>query len=180
LDKYLLSAVKDQLWPEQNDSNGLPVTLDYFGSEHYVGPLFSHLAHGEGRKTHSNGDMYMGTFALGARHGKGRMVFCNGDTYDGDWVEDAQEGHGKYIEGDSGNVYEGGWLSNRKHGEGVTHWKRAEESEKLCRVCYESAAEAAFYDCGHVVACLACARKVDVCPICRKRVVSAIKLFYTV
>jgi hypothetical protein len=180
LEKYLLASVKDQIWPERRNTNGEPFSLDYYGSESYVGPLLSHLPHGSGRRTYTNGESYMGDFALGQRHGQGRMVFRNGDTYDGAWVEDLKEGSGKMIEAASGNVYEGGWLANRKHGKGVTHWERAQEAEKLCRVCYENGAETCFYDCGHVVACIMCAKKVDNCPICRKRVLSSIRLYYTV
>jgi hypothetical protein len=175
VEDYLTAACMDLCWPRQRSGT---VTLDMLGHEHYVGSVRAHRAHGKGRMVYLNGDRYEGTFALGQRHGRGTMEYANGDTYEGEWARDVQEGRGRYVDGATQNVYEGGWRENRRHGEGVTHWKRAEEGEKMCRVCWEEPAEAAFYDCGHVVSCLACARRVDVCPVCRKKVVSALKLSF--
>lgn len=152
--------------------------FDYFGSEVYVGHVKAHMPHGQGTRVYFNGDTYTGYFQLGKRHGKGTMIYTNSDTYTGDWVNDLKHGEGSYTEAETKNTYAGGWKDNKRFGEGVTHWKLAQEAERLCRICWEESAEAAFYDCGHVVACMNCARRVDQCPVCRKRVTSALKLYY--
>ncbi|KAF2203707.1 DS-domain-containing protein [Delitschia confertaspora ATCC 74209] len=153
-------------------------TLDYFSSQYYKGEIKNGHRHGQGTRIYHSGDTYTGTFRLSQRHGHGLHTFQNGDTYDGDWVSNQQHGTGTFVEAATGNTYVGGWKHDKKFGEGVTHWKNAQEMERLCRICWEDGAEAAFYDCGHVVACLGCARRVDSCPVCRKRVLSAMKLYY--
>jgi hypothetical protein len=153
-------------------------TYDYFSSEYYKGEVVNGYPHGHGTKIYHSGATYSGSFRLGQRYGHGLYTFQNGDTYDGDWVDNQQHGTGTYVEAASGNTYVGGWQNDKKFGEGVTHWKNAQESERLCRICWDGEAEAAFYDCGHVVACLTCAREVQNCPVCRKRVLSSMKLYY--
>ncbi|KAG9196223.1 hypothetical protein G6011_01344 [Alternaria panax] len=153
-------------------------TYNYFSSEYYKGEIVNGFAHGHGTRIYHSGATYNGSFRLGQRYGHGLYTFQNGDTYDGDWVDNQQHGTGTYVEAANGNTYVGGWQNNKKFGEGVTHWKNAQESERLCRICWDGEAEAAFYDCGHVVACLTCAREVQNCPVCRKRVLSSMKLYY--
>ncbi|KAJ4988669.1 ubiquitin carboxyl-terminal hydrolase [Stagonosporopsis vannaccii] len=153
-------------------------TYDYFSSEYYKGEIKNGHRHGHGKMFYHSGATYEGTFQLGQRHGHGVYTFQNGDTYDGNWVDNQQHGSGTFIEATTGNTYVGGWKNDKKFGEGVTHWKNAQEEERLCRICWEDAADAAFYDCGHVVACLQCAREVQNCPVCRKRVLAAMKLYY--
>jgi hypothetical protein len=153
-------------------------TYDYFSSEYYKGEIKNGHRHGHGKMLYHSGATYQGTFQLGQRHGHGLYTFQNGDTYDGDWVDNQQHGSGTFVEAATGNTYVGGWKNDKKFGEGVTHWKNAQEEERLCRICWEDAADAAFYDCGHVVACLQCAKEVQSCPVCRKRVLCAMKLYY--
>ncbi|KAF1915500.1 Deoxyhypusine synthase-domain-containing protein, partial [Ampelomyces quisqualis] len=153
-------------------------TYTYFSSEHYKGEVKNGHRHGHGTLIYHSGATYSGSFRLGQCHGHGLYTFQNGDTYDGDWVNGQQHGSGTFVEAATGNTYVGGWKNDKKFGEGVTHWKNAQEAERLCRICWDEAAEAAFYDCGHVVACLTCAREVQNCPVCRKRVLSAMKLYY--
>ncbi|KAF2854460.1 hypothetical protein T440DRAFT_276189 [Plenodomus tracheiphilus IPT5] len=153
-------------------------TYNYFSSESYKGEIKSGHRHGHGTLIYHSGATYTGTFRLNQRHGHGLHIFQNGDTYDGSWVADAQHGTGTFIEAATCNTYVGGWQANKKFGEGVTHWKSAQEAERLCRICWDEDADSAFYDCGHVVACLGCAREVQVCPVCRKRVVTVLKLWY--
>ncbi|KAL6704573.1 hypothetical protein ACN47E_008083 [Coniothyrium glycines] len=153
-------------------------TYDYFSSEYYKGEVKNGQQHGHGKYFYHSGATYDGAFRMGQRHGHGLYTFQNGDTYDGDWVDNQQHGSGTFLEAATGNTYVGGWKNDRKFGEGVTHWKNAQEAERMCRICWDEPAEAAFYDCGHVVACLTCAREVQTCPVCRKRVLSAMKLYY--
>lgn len=153
-------------------------THSYFSSQYYKGEVKNGHRHGHGYRIYHSGATYEGTFQLSQRHGHGLYTFQNGDTYDGDWVANQQHGNGTFVEAATGNTYVGGWKNDKKFGEGVTHWKNAQETERLCRICWEESADAAFYDCGHVVACLGCARQVENCPVCRKRVLSAMKLYY--
>lgn len=153
-------------------------TYNYFSSEYYKGEIRNGYRHGCGKMFYHSGATYEGNFRLDQRHGHGLYTFQNGDTYDGDWADNQQHGTGTFIEAATGNTYVGGWKNDKKFGEGVTHWKNAQEAERLCRICWEDAADAAFYDCGHVVACVQCAREVQNCPVCRKRVLSAMKLYY--
>lgn len=173
--KFLSSKALQRNFPHL--SNGL-FTLRQFGNEYYTGEMRNHYFHGQGTRNYFDGAIYKGSFALSRRHGHGYMRFPNGDTYDGEWSEDQQNGKGTFVESATGNTYVGGWRDGKRFGEGVTHWKVAHESERPCRICWEETADAAFYDCGHVVACLECARRVDTCPICRKRVLSSMRLYY--
>ncbi|KAF2261157.1 hypothetical protein CC78DRAFT_500533 [Lojkania enalia] len=153
-------------------------TYNYFSSQYYKGEIKNGHRHGHGTRIYHSGATYEGSFRLSQRHGHGLYTFQNGDTYDGEWVANQQHGTGTFVEAATGNTYVGGWKNDKRFGEGVTHWKNAQETERLCRICWEESADAAFYDCGHVVACLPCARRVENCPVCRKRVVSAMKLYY--
>lgn len=166
------------------DSRNFPLrmnghfTFNYFSSQFYKGVYVNGHRHGHGSRIYHSGATYEGSFRLGQRHGHGLYTFQNGDTYDGEWVANQQHGTGTFVEATTGNTYTGGWKNDKKFGEGVTHWKSAQETERLCRICWEEEADSAFYDCGHVVACLQCARQVENCPVCRRRVLSAMKLYY--
>lgn len=172
---YLRAVADARNFPDIINGN---FTLDYFGSEYYSGELVHRIPHGAGKKIYHNGDIYTGTFQVAQRHGQGTMIFSNGDEYTGLWENNQQHGQGVFVEKETGNKYEGNWKNGKKHGKGVTHWEVAQNEERVCRICWEEAAESAFYDCGHVVACLACARRVESCPVCRRRVLGAVKLFY--
>jgi hypothetical protein len=172
---YLHALAEARNFPDRVSGH---FTLDYFSSEYYSGLMTTRQPHGEGKKIYHNGDTYTGSFQLGQRHGHGIMTFQNGDTYEGTWENGLQHGSGTYVDKETGNTYVGGWKNDKRFGEGVTHWKVAQETERLCRICYEETADAAFYDCGHVLACLGCARRIDQCPVCRKRVLSAMKLYF--
>jgi hypothetical protein len=172
---YLAFRAKARNFPSKVSGH---FTNDHFSSQYYKGEMKNGHRHGHGTRIYHSGDTYTGSFRLSQRHGHGLYTFQNGDTYDGEWVDNQQHGTGTFVEASTGNTYVGGWKHDKKFGEGVTHWKNAQETERLCRICWEEGAEAAFYDCGHVVACLGCARRVDSCPVCRKRVLSAMKLYY--
>jgi hypothetical protein len=152
--------------------------MDYFSAEYYEGEMRYHMPHGQGKKIYHNSNSYTGTFVLGKRHGQGSMIFANGDMYEGDWVNGLQHGKGTSVELETGNKYEGGWKNGKKHGEGVTHWKMAQNEQRACKICWEEEAEAVFVDCGHVVACMGCARQVRDCPVCRRGVSKAVKLYF--
>jgi hypothetical protein len=172
---YLAFRVFARNFPEKLNGN---FTYNYFSAQYYKGEIKNGQRHGHGNRIYHSGSTYEGSFVLGQRHGHGLYTFQNGNTYDGDWVNNQQHGSGTFVEAATGNKYIGGWKNDKKYGEGVTHWKNAQESERLCRICWDEPAEAVFYDCGHVVACLQCAREVQNCPVCRRRVLTAMKLYY--
>jgi hypothetical protein len=172
---YLAHCAATRNFPGTLDGH---FTYNYFSGQYYKGEVKNGHRHGHGTLIYHSGATYSGSFRLGLCHGHGLYTFQNGDTYDGDWVDNQQHGSGTFVEAATGNTYMGGWKNDKKFGEGVTHWKNAQEAERLCRICWDEPAEAAFYDCGHVVACLGCAREVQNCPVCRKRVLSAMKLYY--
>ena len=171
---YLRALGEERTFP--NLANGT-FTLNYFSSEYFSGSLRYHMPHGEGKKIYHNADVYTGSFVMGQRHGHGQMTFANGDTYEGQWVNGLQQGQGTSIELETGNRYEGNWKVGKKYGEGVTYWRMAQEEQRSCKICWEEEADAVFIDCGHVVSCLACAKQVRDCPICRRSVSKAIKLY---
>ncbi|KAF2095200.1 DS-domain-containing protein [Rhizodiscina lignyota] len=155
-------------------------TFDYFSSEYYSGDMLAGLAHGAGTKISFDGTQYTGEFVLDDRHGQGSLTYSNGDTYTGSFASNQRSGHGTFTEASTTNRYEGNWKGDKKFGEGVTYWAQAQEAERICRICWDEGqlADAAFWDCGHVVACLGCAKRVDTCPVCRKRVGGAMRLFF--
>jgi hypothetical protein len=152
--------------------------LNYFGSEFYSGDILHGLPHGSGTATYHSGHTYTGSFALGQRQGHGLMLYATGDSYEGDWRAGLRHGTGTFVERETGNSYTGGWKADKRFGEGTTMWKRVQEVEHVCRVCWMEEADTAFYDCGHVVACTVCAGQVDTCPVCRKRVLARLRLFF--
>jgi hypothetical protein len=174
--QYLHALGEERTFPDLGQS-GRTYTMDYFSSEFYAGHLKYHMPHGKGKKIYHNADVYTGHFVLGIRHGHGSMIFSNGDTYEGQWVNGMQQGEGTSVELQTGNKYVGNWKAGKKHGKGVTHWEMAQEEELTCKICWDQEADAVFVDCGHVVACLACAKQVRDCPVCRRGVSKAIKLY---
>jgi hypothetical protein len=153
------------------------VKLDYFSGEKFEGEVRDHVPHGNGMKIYHNNDAYKGTFNLGQRHGTGFMTFANGDTYQGEWINGAQHGEGTSIEAETGNKYEGGWRNGKKSGKGVTYWEKADQEMRFCSICWENEAEAVFVDCGHMLACMECARPLRDCPVCRRSIKQVVKLY---
>ncbi|PYH88198.1 MATH and UCH domain protein [Aspergillus ellipticus CBS 707.79] len=172
------------LWAE---SRGHPTraftgfkTIDAtFTSEYYSGEFKKGYFQGKGRHVSDLAATYVGDFVLNKRHGNGFMEYPTGDTYDGDWVDGICHGQGTYVERKTGNKYVGGYKDGKRHGKGISYWEVADEEMDLCQICYGEEQDALFYDCGHVCACVTCARQVDLCPICRKSIVSVVKIYRT-
>jgi hypothetical protein len=150
-----------------------------FSGDYYSGDFIKGCYHGKGTHISDSGTTFVGDFIFGQRHGKGKMEYPSGDTYEGDWIEDQRHGHGTFVERKTGNKYVGGYKNGKRHGKGVSYWEVADEEMDLCQICYGEEQDALFYDCGHVCACVSCARQVDICPICRKNVISVVKIFKT-
>ena len=51
------------------------------------------------------------------------------------------------------------------------------ENDYLCKVCMDSAVDCVFLDCGHMLTCVKCGRKLSECPICRQYIVKVIHAF---
>ncbi|OJD28110.1 hypothetical protein ACJ73_00480 [Blastomyces percursus] len=155
-------------------------TIDaVFNGEYYSGEFSKGHYHGKGTHISTLGVTYTGDFVLGQRHGKGVLESQSGDTYDGDWFEDQQNGQGTFIERRTGNKYVGGFRAGKRHGKGISYWEVAAEEMGLCQICYCEDQDALFYSCGHVCACVGCAKRVDKCPICRKKVANVVKIYRT-
>ena len=150
--------------------------IDYFASGHYRGTLHKGYMHGNGRRIFSSGDIYEGDFKKDERHGKGNQVYHNGDTYEGSWENDNPHGCGTWTTVSTGNVYEGGFKNGKQHGEFTLKGKRA-ETLKGCLICYVEERDAVFVPCGHMCACLECARKLEDCPYCHRPINDSIRLF---
>ena len=153
-------------------------TVDGIGQDYYHGGMLNRRYHGEGHVITMAGDEYTGTFINGKYSGQGTMTYgASGNIYEGEWRDGQHHGHGKLTELSTGNVYEGGFQAGRKHGDFLLRGKVTEEDRGCCTICYDKEIGTAFYDCGHVIACKLCAAKIDVCPICRKRVLARLDIY---
>ncbi|KAL4882255.1 hypothetical protein BJY04DRAFT_187530 [Aspergillus karnatakaensis] len=150
-----------------------------FTSEYYSGEIMKGHYHGQGKHISDSAATYTGDWVLGKRHGKGLMEYPIGDTYDGDWDENQCHGQGTFVERKTGNKYVGGYKDGKRHGKGISYWEVADEEMDLCQICFGEEQDALFYDCGHVCACVTCARQVEICPICRKNILNVVKIYRT-
>jgi hypothetical protein len=107
------------------------------------------------------------------------MTFSNGDQYSGHWSHDQMDGQGKMVYAVTDNTYIGGFRQGKRHGKGVMYYEVADEQMDTCQICYEEEIDGLFYDCGHVCACMACAKRLDNCPVCRKVVKAVVKMYKT-
>ena len=154
-------------------------TLHDFGGNYYSGPMVRGRYHGDnGTLITSNGHKYVGPFVADEKSGSnGTMTYQNGDVYTGMWLKDEKHGSGTFVEKRTGNTYTGGFQNGKRWGEGVTHWRVADEQRDMCQICYDEEVDALFYECGHVCACVECARQCDSCPICRKDINKVVKMY---
>ena len=171
---YLWAAARKHPTQSFTGTTTLPVT---FTSDYYTGALHKGHYHGHGTHITPLGNIYTGTFIFSRRHGHGTMTYPSGDTYEGDWANDVCHGQGTYIEAKTGNKYVGGYKDGKRSGKGISYWEVADEEADLCQICYGGEKDACFFDCGHVCACVGCAKMVDLCPICRRRIVNVVKIY---
>ena len=177
------SSLSYHLWMKARDHPVHGFTgdaiLSDFGGLHYTGPLVKGRFHGtKGTLIAVNGCQYTGPFVAGKQSGpEGTMVYQNGDVYTGSWLDDEKDGEGTLTEERTGNVYKGQFSKGKRWGTGVTHWKVADEQADLCQICYGEAVDALFYDCGHVCACVDCAKQCESCPICRRAIQKVVRMY---
>ena len=66
-------------------------------------------------------------------------------------------------------------------------WRERREAEKqnmdeisdenLCKICMERAIDCVLLECGHMISCVNCGKRLAECPICRQFVVRAVRIF---
>jgi len=164
---------------EEHPSHPHLIIEDYLNREYHEGMVERGRYQGRGHHIYWSGDCYTGNFSDGLAHGTGTMLFQNGEVYQGEWKAGRMDGKGTLTSGRTKNTYTGGFKNGRRHGEGTTTWHAAEAGENLCMICYTQEQSCAFYSCGHVCACLECAERLETCPICKKRVIHVLKLYFT-
>ena len=49
--------------------------------------------------------------------------------------------------------------------------------ENLCKICMDSPIDCVLLECGHMVTCTKCGKRMSECPICRQYVVRAVHVF---
>ncbi|KAH0625591.1 hypothetical protein JD844_015173 [Phrynosoma platyrhinos] len=52
-----------------------------------------------------------------------------------------------------------------------------DEDDNLCRICMDAAIDCVLLECGHMVTCTKCGKRMSECPICRQYVVRAVHVF---
>jgi baculoviral IAP repeat-containing protein 7/8 len=54
-----------------------------------------------------------------------------------------------------------------------------QDPSRECCICLQNVREIAFVPCGHTLCCRACSKKLKECPVCRKRVMRRLKIFFS-
>ena len=49
--------------------------------------------------------------------------------------------------------------------------------ENLCQICMDSPIDCVLLECGHMVTCTKCGKRLNQCPICRQYVIGAVHVF---
>ncbi|XP_072351241.1 E3 ubiquitin-protein ligase RNF34a isoform X2 [Scyliorhinus torazame] len=59
----------------------------------------------------------------------------------------------------------------------VEEQKQLGSDENLCRICMDAVIDCVLLECGHMVTCTKCGKRMNECPICRQYVVRAVHVF---
>ncbi|XP_063067466.1 E3 ubiquitin-protein ligase RNF34 [Engraulis encrasicolus] len=62
-------------------------------------------------------------------------------------------------------------------GDGVMRPQLSAVDENLCRICMDALIDCVLLECGHMVTCTKCGKRMNECPICRQYVVRAVHVF---
>jgi hypothetical protein len=92
--------------------------LKFGGGAIFEGNIVNGVAHGHGRYTFPNGDVYKGTFSSGALTGNGRITWYAGEIYEGGVVNGLPHGKGVWTDG-RGNRYVGDFDEGNRSGSGT-------------------------------------------------------------
>jgi len=109
---------------------------------------------------------------------KVRCAFCGGvicDWLPGDTaLEEHRFHYGRgcpFVQGVSNNVP----IEEDK----IDGYDSIEPIDRECVVCLENTKKVIFIPCSHISCCLACARRVETCPICRKSPERKMKVYFS-
>ncbi|XP_043105835.1 E3 ubiquitin-protein ligase RNF34 isoform X1 [Puntigrus tetrazona] len=68
-------------------------------------------------------------------------------------------------------------ICNGGIGDGVQVAQLGGVDENLCRICMDAVIDCVLLECGHMVTCTKCGKRMSECPICRQYVVRAVHVF---
>uniref|UniRef100_A0A673L4E8 Ring finger protein 34b n=1 Tax=Sinocyclocheilus rhinocerous TaxID=307959 RepID=A0A673L4E8_9TELE len=68
-------------------------------------------------------------------------------------------------------------VSNSLAADGVQVAQLGGVDENLCRICMDAVIDCVLLECGHMVTCTKCGKRMSECPICRQYVVRAVHVF---
>ncbi|XP_059395260.1 E3 ubiquitin-protein ligase RNF34 isoform X2 [Carassius carassius] len=68
-------------------------------------------------------------------------------------------------------------VSNSLAADGVQVAQLGGADENLCRICMDAVIDCILLECGHMVTCTKCGKRMSECPICRQYVVRAVHVF---
>ncbi len=51
------------------------------------------------------------------------------------------------------------------------------DDSDLCKICMESVIDCVLLECGHMVSCIKCGKRLAECPMCRQNIVRVIRVF---
>uniref|UniRef100_A0A8C2C9X5 RING-type E3 ubiquitin transferase n=1 Tax=Cyprinus carpio TaxID=7962 RepID=A0A8C2C9X5_CYPCA len=68
-------------------------------------------------------------------------------------------------------------VSNSLAADGVQVAQLGGVDETLCRICMDAVIDCVLLECGHMVTCTKCGKRMNECPICRQYVVRAVHVF---
>ncbi|XP_057177541.1 E3 ubiquitin-protein ligase RNF34 isoform X2 [Triplophysa rosa] len=68
-------------------------------------------------------------------------------------------------------------VSNSQSADGVAAAQLGGVDENLCRICMDAVIDCVLLECGHMVTCTKCGKRMNECPICRQYVVRAVHVF---
>ncbi|XP_052463286.1 E3 ubiquitin-protein ligase RNF34 isoform X1 [Carassius gibelio] len=68
-------------------------------------------------------------------------------------------------------------ICNGGIGDGVQVAQLGGVDESLCRICMDAVIDCVLLECGHMVTCTKCGKRMSECPICRQYVVRAVHVF---
>lgn len=68
-------------------------------------------------------------------------------------------------------------VSNSLAADGVQVAQLGGVDESLCRICMDAVIDCVLLECGHMVTCTKCGKRMSECPICRQYVVRAVHVF---
>lgn len=55
--------------------------------------------------------------------------------------------------------------------------KKKQVDDDLCKICMENVIDCVLLDCGHMVSCIKCGKRLAECPMCRQNIVRVIRVF---